>query len=356
MAEVLNPVLHRRLTRMFGSVKVSNRGERMIARVVNDIDEETGQKRLLIMHAGEYYQVNCPYCNDTRHRLYVNHMYGQEDESGRRMLFLAICYNEECMKRDKNREDFIEKMDAINSLHVAPVKEGRTVPEEAREVLPPGECSLLSALPDSHKARVYIRSRGFDPDLLSDKFGVSYCHDSPRFTIMNNRLVFSIWERGKLKGWQGRYLGELPWKTQKGLPPKYFTCPESDFRSRCLFNYDGMSQWETGIIVEGPTDVFAMGSMSGCIFGNTMTEYQRRKFLSAFRDRTGVLLLDPEEYHKKATINLIDDMESRMPGRFCAVKLPDGTDPGSLGRDFLRTFVKEEAAKQGVKVRYRKVA
>lgn len=349
---VLNPTLHRRLGRRFGAVKVSGAGEAMVAKAVKDAQD---RPELLIEHAGEYYQVNCPYCRDTRHRLYVNHRFGQLDAFGRRLNFLAICYNEGCLGRRDNLIDFLEQLEAAD-LSDAVVQKGRVVPEEAREVLPPGPTIPLSRLRRAHPARVYVQSRGFDPDELAEKFDVSYCTNS-RYTLARDRLIIPVYEHGKLRGWQARFIGELDWKgpKKKELPPKYFSCPDSHFRSKCVYGLETMAQWETGIVVEGPTDRFRMGSMSGCIFGNSMTEVQKRKFLAVFRKRTGVLLLDPEEYESKSTQKTVAFMQDAMKGRFCAVKLPDGTDPGKLSREFLRAYVKQEAAAQGVKVQYRKV-
>lgn len=353
MADVLNPYLYSRLARLFGPVKVSRRGESWLATAVRDI--ESHDKRLLVAHAGEYYQVCCPYCNDTRHRLYVNHMYGQVDGHGRRMTFLAVCYNEHCLDRDENRRDFRERMEDTGLLE-ATVRVGRAASAEARTARWPGPCTPLADLPATHPAVTYVRDdRGFDPVALSRDFGVCFCTDS-RYTLAKNRIIVPVFDCWELKGWQARYVGDLDWKgpRRKELPPKYFSCPDSDFRSKCLYNFDRMKEWETGVIVEGPTDAWRFGSMSGCVFGNTVTDLQWRRFAAAFRGRTGVLLLDPEEFGSKTTARLLDKAAQTMPGRFCAVRLPPGTDPGSLDRDFLKAYVKEQAAAQGVKVTYRK--
>ena len=351
--EVLNPRLFRRLGQRFGHVKVSNAGEAMICQAVKNLRDEP---ELLISHAGEYYQVCCPYCSDTRYRLYVNHRFGQQDAFGRPLLFLAICYNEGCLSSRDNFKDFLDQLET-DALAEAVVKPGKLVPEELREVLPPGPTIPLHRLRKNHDARVYLQSRGFDPDELSHKFGVTFCTQS-RYSFARNRLIFSVFERGKLKGWQARFVGELDWKgpKKKELPPKYFNTPDAHFKSNVIFNWERMRRWYTGVIVEGPTDAMRFGTMAGCIFGNHMSDVQRRKFLSVFgKDRTGVLLLDPEEYESRQTVATLDYFRTKMPGRFCAVKLPDGTDPGSLARGFLRQYVKEHAAAQGVKVRYKKV-
>lgn len=351
--DVLNRRLYRRLGERFGNVKVSNQGQAMACQPGHDFD---GKPVLFIGHPGEYYQVCCPFCRDTRHRLYVNHRFGQADSTGRRLLFLAICYNENCLSRSDNLTDFVDRLDS-EFIAEAVVKKGVDVPEELREVLPPGPTIPVGRLRRTHPARVYLQSRGFDPDELDAKFGVTYCTGS-RYSFARDRLIFSVYERGLLKGWQARYVGELDWKGEKKreLPPKYFNTPDAHFKSKVIFNWDRMRQWQTGVVVEGPMDVFRFGSMAGCIFGNSMSPEQRKKFLAVFRKRTGVLLLDPEEFESKSTLATVSYMQKEMPGRFCAVRLPAGTDPGSLGREFLRAFVKQEAAAQGVKVVYRKVA
>ncbi len=119
-----------------------------------------------------------------------------------------------------------------------------------------------------------------------------------------------------------------------------------------------MKKWQTGILLEGPTDRWRFGDMAGCIFGNTVTQTQRRKVASVFRKngRSLVLLLDPEEYGKRGVEDALAYFETRLPGRVCAVKLPTGTDPGKLDRAFMHAYVKEQAAKKGVEVVYKKVA
>ena len=343
----------RRLRQNFGSVRVSNAREAFIAKAVRGVEDEP---RLLISHAGEYYRVCCPFCCDTRFRLYVNHMFGQLDGHGRRMTFLAVCFNEGCLSRGENMQLFLERLSDTGWLEEARIREGKVVSEEAREVMWPGPCKLLSKLEPHHDAVHYVAGRGFDPEELSEKFHVSFCTSSNYF-LAQNRIIIPVYEKGKLKGWQARYIGELPWKDKaqkKDLPPKYFSCPNSDFRSKCIYNLDRMREWQTGVIVEGPTDVWRGGSMFGCIFGNTVTDMQRRKLLAVFKKRTLVLCLDPEEFESHSTQRTITQFEDRMGSRnFAAVRLPEGTDPGSLGRNYLKEYIREEAARQGVKVVYK---
>lgn len=354
MEEVLNRALYKRLERRFGHVKVSNSQQAMVCKSVKTGDDELKPK-LLISHAGEYYKICCPFCRDTRYRMYVNHRFGQLDAYKRPLLFLAICYNEGCLSNRDNFKAFLEMLDEAY-LSEARVVPGKVVSEEAQEVMPVGTTIALNMLHRTHPARLYVESRGFNVDVLANRYGVTYCTSS-RYSLATDRLNIPVFEKGKLKGWQARFAGELDWKgpNKKELPPKYFNTPEAHFRSRCIYNIDNMCRWETGVLVEGVTGCWRFGPMAGAIFGNSMSEAQKRKFLSVFRKRTAILLLDPEEFESNSTKKLVSEMKKHMPGNFCAVRLPTGTDPGLLGREFQREFVRQEALKQGVVVRYRMV-
>jgi hypothetical protein len=157
MSDVLNPVLYRKLKSHFGAVKVSNKGEAFICRAVAGVRD--GSKQLLISHAGEYYQVCCPFCGDTRFRLYINHMFNRRDGHGRRMTFLAVCYNEGCLNKADNREHLLEIVDDTGLLEKARIRKGVEVREEAREVLWPGLCMRIDELRPSHKAVEYLAAR-----------------------------------------------------------------------------------------------------------------------------------------------------------------------------------------------------
>ncbi len=45
--------------------------------------------------------------------------------------------------------------------------------------------------------------------------------------------------------------------------------------------------------------------MSGCVFGNVLTDAQQRKLLAVFRKRSLVLLLDPEEFDSSSTSRVV---------------------------------------------------
>jgi hypothetical protein len=348
---VLNPTLYRRLQQLFGTVKVpeSSRGHAMIA-----VDRKrAGAMYYDISYSGECYRLNCPYCSDTRYRLYINHRYGARTNSGRKVTFLAYCQNENCLDQAENRDDLYDRLTELDGVLDAKVAPGIEVDWKNRIATLPGPCIRVDKLPANHKARAYLVSRKFDPDILGRFYRVYFCRESHHFNA-RRRLIIPAYHDGKLLGWQARYVGEVNWKEPEA-PLKYFTMPGMH-RSKMLYNIDNAKHYYTGVIVEGPFDVFAFGLPAVCTYGASMSRDQIRMFTSVFRRRSGVLLYDPDVYEDKHVQDVIGKLKHRMSANLACVKLPDNTDPGSLARRFLREYVIEEAKAQGVKVSFRKVA
>lgn len=74
--------------------------EEVFCAVVPDVEKFTLADNLLTM--------NCPYCRDSRHRLRVNHLYGQPDNRGWPRRHLAHCFNEDCLADRQTRDDFFQ--------------------------------------------------------------------------------------------------------------------------------------------------------------------------------------------------------------------------------------------------------
>jgi hypothetical protein len=348
MPNPLNPMLYRQLTRVFGHVRISNEGEAMTAHYVKDVK---GNDVLSITQTGEYYNVCCPRCNDTRFRLQVNHRWGKRDDLGRRNLWLAICHNENCFNTQEKREDLLYDLTEIDGvLEGAKIKPGIVV-TEARDASPPGPVSLLHELPPSHPANRYLAGRFFDPERLGRFYGVGVCEQS-HYWLARNRIYVPVFKKGLLKGWQVRYVGELDWKA-KEAPPKWWTDPSMKKRL-LLYNLDEARKYRTGVIVEGAGDVWGFGPMATATFGSNMSLWQRREFAATFRDGSAVLLYDPDllknERTRRSYQKLVDILKNKFRHGFAPVTLPAGTDPGSLDRGFLRAYVTQESKAQGVKV------
>lgn len=156
----LNPTLFRALTRSLGPVTIADEGCEMQKQYRETFD---GRTRLEPDYAGEYYRVNCPFCRDTRHRLWINYLWGVYDKrtkSGNH--WLAICYNEGCMKDPGRVEMLIDMMASYHRLarsRYVKVAEGK--PPEDKVVPPPTDFVRLHELPADHHAVRYVLGRGF---------------------------------------------------------------------------------------------------------------------------------------------------------------------------------------------------
>src|ERR1035437_5610346 len=171
MANPLNPTLYRQLQRVFGRVRIGSEGQSMQARYGKHI--ATDRNELVVEAPGEYYQVCCPRCNDTRFRLYINHRWGSRDEKGFRNLWLAICFNENCYASRDARQDLYEKLsDIADPLEQATIKDGEEGAELKAMTLP-GPVFRLDRLPPEHPANKYLAGRFYDPEMLGKFYQVS---------------------------------------------------------------------------------------------------------------------------------------------------------------------------------------
>ena len=343
---VLNPTLYRALERSFQHVRLSCAGEEMIPNYSTDL---YGKKRLNMEHGGEYYRVNCPKCGDTRGRLYFHYLWGVKDKyTGTRNLWSMVCYNENCWSDPLQRVSMFDRLNAIAGvLPNARILKGKalTVPEE----MPwPGDCIPLHELPGDHKANVYLAGRGYDPERLGRFYDVRYCADSYLF-LARERIIAPVLFKGKMVGFQARCTYDMDWK-REGAPPKWWTAKGTP-RARVFYNGDVAKTFRTGVVVEGPGDVWGFGPMAQAVMGSTVTGYQQKLLVNNFKNGSLVVLLDPEEMKKREKI---EKLQIAFKDKFrygCAfVALPDGTDPGGLDREISRSYVWHEAKKQGVKV------
>jgi len=342
--QVLNSQLYLACKQVFSHVRVQNQGQSQQRSLSYDL--ATNKHRPCVEYSGEYYIVSCPFCSDTRYRLYINHRFGVPNEFGREELHLAHCFNDDCLSDFDNRMKLHDSLKGRYTFRPV-VKEGVKVDVKALLASWPGEVTRLDKLPDDHPARAYLRSRSFDPDRIARFYNVHFCEKSDRW-LCNNRMIIPMYHDREMRGWQARHIGDLDWKDPKS-PPKYYTCPGMKV-GQILYNLANAAKYKTGVIVEGVTDVWSFGPMAMCTMGASMTPRQQSLFTSEFENHTGVLLYDPEEMEKPAIKRLIVDLRTRCAGGFAAVTLPAGVDPGQMDRQLMREFVAQEAAKQGCKV------
>src|SRR3954467_12360719 len=117
MPTPLNPALYTRLQEEFGYVATAHAG--VAANVRYGPDAFSDKIKLQLTSSGEYYRVNCPYCNDSRARLWINHIWGVRDEiTGTANLWAAICYNENCLDVSGRLSELHERLYGFKNVHL----------------------------------------------------------------------------------------------------------------------------------------------------------------------------------------------------------------------------------------------
>jgi hypothetical protein len=180
----------------------------------------------------------------------------------------------------------------------------------------PGSLIPLNMLEEEHPAIQYVtkqRSRYFDPKELASYYAVAYCHQGVKFGDgvdfmydTTGTLIFPIFNKGKLIGWQSRMMTEPKELTDAYLehfgypknadgewilPPKYFTSPGFP-KGEVMFNFDVAREREPVVVTEGVFDAMAVGLSGVALLGKGITETQLR-ILQTYCDNV-VILLDPD--------------------------------------------------------------
>lgn len=351
----LNRTLFRRCKATFKHVRIKNAGEKQTRTL--RLDLSSGKKKPSITHPGEYYAVCCPFCSDTRFRCYINHRYGQDDEFGRPQTHLATCFNAGCPLANKSSDAYLRLQDMLCGhklveLRKAHVDAGVEVDVDKIRMNWPGEVVRLDKLPPTHEANVYLAGRGFDPEKIGKFWNVHFCVKSEKL-ICQDRLIIPIYHNKKMVGWQARAIFDTDWKLSH--LPKYYTAPGTP-RRQILYNFGNAIKYRTGVICEGVTDVWKLGPQAVCTLGATMTQQQQTLFKRGFKGYSGILLYDPDVKEKIAgqTAEIVQNLNKVLKSGFCAVTLPDGTDPGSLDREFLRNYVEQQAKEKGVNISWKR--
>lgn len=330
----LNPQLYQALERVFGRVEVVHPGAKMVATYAPG---PNGRLQKRAISPGEYYKVSCPYCNDTRLRLWISHCWGVRDwKTGTRHRWMAICYNEDCLAREDNRVDLIRRTAwyhrEAGAGHVQ-VLTGRAEP--AGKPIPlPRDFLRLDDLDENHPAREYVRARRFDPDVLARVWQVGFSHE-PRLMAWSGRLVVPFFRPGEEEvwGWQGRRI--VDGSLAEG--PKYYTVGGFK-KSHLLYGLERARKGDGPVLVcEGVTDVWRAGKDAVALLGKSASQEQMRLIRKHLRGRPLVVALDSDA--RDEAKQLVEDLRSWRArslrpdsARVVRLRLPAGDDPCDLQR------------------------
>lgn len=345
---VLNPDLLGAIEQTIGHARVINAGQPLEGYYASDPTNSLN-RRLKIVRRGETYVTCCPFCNDRRERLAINHRYGVHDpNTGFRGTELWKCYNEECQNDQRHRGELRSRLlDRLvyRGLNVRP-PDIKTVSSTTLEPCEfPGLLVSLNELPLDHRAVLYVRhDRGFDPVELSDVWGAAYADSVPsrsQYARTQDRLVIPVRRHGAMIGWQSRYLGELNWKVT-GVP-KYLTFFP---KGLAVYGIDEAASADVVVLVEGALDVWRYGPGAVSGFGKKLSRDQARILAAELNGRTLVLVPDandPQAFDSFCDSGLLV-REMGHTGKIGIAPLPVGSDPAKLSRERLRKLTAVAAA------------
>ncbi len=282
---VLNPALFAALRARFKTVKVYHAGTPAVWNYVQN--EKSHKLEVKITSAGEQYAVSCPFCHDTRHRLEIGHLWlKQMPRATSRITHNLTCYNEECKGVYENSfyQPFIDFLQGAGKLAEIVAAATPEPVKEHVEIRMPVGCVPLEELPAGHRALCFLEKKynNLDPVYLSRFYGACFTAEKDDlYRLAHERIIFPVYERGALVGWQGRRIDsniERRWI----LPPGF---------RKVFYNGDRVGPTQVPIICEGITSSICCGPSAIAIFGKHLDDYRCRDF--AARWPTAVIALDP---------------------------------------------------------------
>lgn len=346
----LNKVLYNRLREEFGDVLVSQPGVAAVRRYgyghfLSSSRGMVSELKMELDSAGEYYRVNCPYCGDGRKRLWLSHLWGVDDKTtGRKNLWLAICYNEDCLRQTGRVQHLHERVYGFKNVkargQVVEVAEVEKESAELKSASLPGLCVGLDTLPKHSQPIRYLRSRGLSPEMLQSEYGVCYClQASTEHYRAQGRLIIPVVMDGVLVGWQGRYPDELDWKAAQVT--KYYNLPGMP-RRLMLYNFDRAKKYPWVVVCEGPSSVWGVGANAVGCFGKHVATTQLKMLCNNWPAAI-VILLDGDAWDDALELQERIFRED-YKGAVIPVRLPVGRDPFDMGKELNGELIRVAAA------------
>jgi len=288
-----------------------------------DIQDILSQARVPYREAGSehvgpgWVGVDCPFCGDqSQFHLGIN-LDGK----------YAVCWRcgphrlgDVLMKITRNPWPVVKEW--LESLPRGLASRSTGVSTGGRLVMPPG----VEALQRPHKQ--YLRQRGFDPDELECLWGVQGIGLASKYS-------WSIWipvhQGGEIVSWITRTIG-------KGSPKYNGASVDEESVNKKTMLYGADYTGPSVVVVEGPTDVWAVGPGAVATLGLNYTK-QQATALGRYAHRT--ICFDSSHDAQKQARRLALELQA-FPGQTDVVVLETGDDPVEADPeevDVLRSFL-----------------
>lgn len=345
----LNERLYEALKTVFRHVEITCPGDEGAVEYYPNWDYG-GRLQAEVIVPGEYYRVSCPFCSDTRKRLYINYRWGRRDpKTGSDMLYLCHCFNSDCIDSREKQEELLRMIFPHGMLHMPTAADaiyGSAKPRKDYVHRPvmrlPEECYRIHRFKPAHG---YLRFRGFDPKELWERWRIRYCPTSsyppPRIAC---RIVIPVYDLKRVQTPNGvvfepRIAG---WQARAGddeTEPKYLTAKGMK-KSHLLYDLSAAIDAVGPVVIcEGVTDVWRLGTNAVALFGKDLAARQLDLILEHLRRRPLVIFLDNDAVEEAKNIRRKLRLARRSAGdksRVVIAKLP-------AGRQDIGECIREEA-------------
>lgn len=296
---------------------------------------------------GLQYSFNCPFCNDSRSRLFINidnqMFYCHNCESAGTLISFISSYNKITWKDalDVYREfqgynfqlpESLEQEIVLKLMDKKQYEQKKIVHDLPEEFIPVEEATGKAG----RKAIEYLKERGISLS-MAERYYIGYCAEGK----YENRIVMPDFENGELVYWQARTWEPKPKDAylkkfyKKVLNPS-LTKEQIDSgiravdKSEVISNIDLILSEGAAVICEGKMDSYTIGDLGACIHGKHLSDHQFIKLISN-KDKISevYVMLDGDAYDKALLTakRIFQYMENVY---IC--KIPADADPNSLGR------------------------
>lgn len=203
----------------------------------------------------------------------------------------------------------------------------KIIPQRTEIKYPPSTGSISSL----HKN--YLIKRGFDPDEIEKVWNIKGTGPYSRLDFIDYkfRIVIPYLWNGKVVSFTAR---DVTGKAEL----RYITCPQKyELTEHKSILYGKQEAWKsTGILVEGPTDVWRMGTSSFAVSGIKYTNQQIREIFRVFK-RVAVMFDDDPQAKLQAS-KIVAELRFRGVDAF---KVDIEGDPGSMKQEDADYLVKQ---------------
>jgi len=255
--------------------------------------------------SGDEVKVNCPRCpeGDEDGHLWINKKYG-----------FGHCFKCDWAPSFRKKLRLIDKSVSASAFEKAAAS--LTTVDDVVDIpqisWPDGIEFLPSDSPFGKLAMSYLeKTRKFDAVRVCERYKLAVCSSGR----MMGRIIFPIFEEGKLVYYQGRSIF--------GKEPTYLNPPKDEKgrgKSEYLFNLDVAAQEEIVFLVEGFFDAMRMGDSAIPLLGKTLSETQLEKLILAGIKRVCVCL---DTDAKKESLKVAEMLSNQLITYICWLSAGD---------------------------------